>query len=172
MPNWMWWWCLLSCCQVRAAHCMVRLHNMTQNVDSNLCEDAGLPTPPTIQKCGTEDCPHWVPSDWSPCEQSRCFTWNTGSLSHTKGWQWLSFMWNMLCKTMPTMCRFDKIVMSCFCFLLCSSLFSSSSPPLHILGGLHSYGPPISYQESLWKVTIAYYEKIIINFMYSRNSVF
>lgn len=69
-----------SCSQVRAAHCMVRLHNTTQNVDSSLCEDAGLPVPPTLQKCGTEDCPHWVPSDWSPCEESRCFTWNTGSL--------------------------------------------------------------------------------------------
>ncbi|XP_033608182.1 protein madd-4 isoform X5 [Cryptotermes secundus] len=82
--DWMitdWSKCSQSCggsgFQVRAAHCMVRLHNTTQNVDSNLCEDAGLPTPPTIQKCGTEDCPHWVPSDWSPCEQSRCFTWNT-----------------------------------------------------------------------------------------------
>jgi len=58
---------------------MVRLHNTTQNVDNSLCEDAGLPTPPTIQKCGTEDCPRWVPSEWSPCEQSRCFTWNTGN---------------------------------------------------------------------------------------------
>ena len=65
---------------MRAAHCMVRLHNTTQNVDSNLCEDAGLPTPPTIQKCGIEDCPRWVPGNWSLCEESRCFTWNTGIL--------------------------------------------------------------------------------------------
>nr|CAD7424513.1 unnamed protein product [Timema monikensis] len=63
--------------QMRAAHCMVRLHNTTQNVDSNLCEDAGLVTPPTIQKCGVDDCPRWVPTNWSTCEDSRCFTWNT-----------------------------------------------------------------------------------------------
>lgn len=63
---------------MRAAHCMVRLHNMTQNVDSNLCVDAGLPTPSTIQKCGDIPCPHWVPGQWSPCHESRCFTWNTG----------------------------------------------------------------------------------------------
>ncbi|XP_075215247.1 ADAMTS-like no long nerve cord [Lycorma delicatula] len=63
--------------QMRAAHCMVRLHNTTQSVDSNLCVDAGLPTPSTIQKCGDEVCPHWQPSEWTPCPESRCFTWNT-----------------------------------------------------------------------------------------------
>ncbi|XP_069688307.1 protein madd-4 [Periplaneta americana] len=73
--------------QMRAAHCMVRLHNTTQNVDSNLCEDAGLPTPPTIQKCGMEDCPRWVPSDWSSCEESRCFTWNTAMQRREVGCQ-------------------------------------------------------------------------------------
>jgi hypothetical protein len=74
----------LPCYQVRAAHCMVRLHNTTQNVDSNLCEDAGLPKPHTLKECGMENCPHWVPSDWSPCEESRCFTWNTGRLLPVK----------------------------------------------------------------------------------------
>ncbi|XP_071450701.1 protein madd-4-like isoform X3 [Hetaerina americana] len=63
--------------QMRAAHCMVRLHNTTQNVDGNLCEDAGLSTPPTIQKCGMEECPHWRTEHWTSCEESRCFTWNT-----------------------------------------------------------------------------------------------
>ncbi|GLH06200.1 Papilin, partial [Gryllus bimaculatus] len=63
--------------QMRAAHCMVQLHNNSQNVDSNLCEDAGLAPPPTIQKCGIDDCPRWVSGTWSSCEDSRCFTWNT-----------------------------------------------------------------------------------------------
>ncbi|XP_021917210.1 ADAMTS-like protein 1 [Zootermopsis nevadensis] len=92
--DWMitdWSKCSQSCggsgFQVRAAHCMVRLHNTTQNVDSSLCEDAGLPVPPTLQKCGTEDCPHWVPSDWSPCEESRCFTWNTAMQRREVGCQ-------------------------------------------------------------------------------------
>lgn len=57
---------------------MVRLNNVTRNVDSNLCVDAGLFTPATIQKCGAETCPRWVPGDWTPCYESRCFTWNTG----------------------------------------------------------------------------------------------
>ncbi|XP_050540145.1 protein madd-4 isoform X2 [Daktulosphaira vitifoliae] len=63
--------------QMRAAHCMVKLNNMTQNVDNNLCEDARLPTPTTIQKCETNDCPQWKVNEWSPCEESKCFTWNT-----------------------------------------------------------------------------------------------
>lgn len=58
---------------------MVKLHNTTQSVDNNLCEDAQLPTPVTIQKCETEDCPQWSVSDWKPCEESKCFTWNTGT---------------------------------------------------------------------------------------------
>lgn len=63
---------------MRAAHCMVKLNNMTQSVDNNLCEDARLPTPVTIQKCETDDCPQWTVTDWKPCEESKCFTWNTG----------------------------------------------------------------------------------------------
>lgn len=64
---------------MRAAHCMVKLNNMTQSVDNNLCEDAQLPTPVTIQKCETEECPQWMATDWKPCEESKCFTWNTGT---------------------------------------------------------------------------------------------
>lgn len=64
--------------KMRAAHCMVKLNNMTQSVDNNLCEDARLPTPVTIQKCETDDCPQWTVTDWKPCEESKCFTWNTG----------------------------------------------------------------------------------------------
>ncbi|KAL4122159.1 hypothetical protein QTP88_014540 [Uroleucon formosanum] len=63
--------------QMRAAHCMVKLNNMTQSVDNNLCEDARLPTPVTIQKCETDDCPQWSVTEWKPCEESKCFTWNT-----------------------------------------------------------------------------------------------
>lgn len=59
---------------------MVRLHNTSQDVDSNLCVDAGLETPLTVQKCGHDACPRWVTSDWSSCHESRCFTWHTGEL--------------------------------------------------------------------------------------------
>ncbi|GLV43482.1 no long nerve cord [Carabus blaptoides fortunei] len=76
-----WSKCSQSCggngFQMRAAHCMVKLHNTTQDVDATLCEDAGLATPPTIRKCGTDDCPNWSATEWTPCEESRCFTWNT-----------------------------------------------------------------------------------------------
>ena len=27
---------------------------------------------------GLETCPKWKTGAWSPCEKSRCFTWNTG----------------------------------------------------------------------------------------------
>lgn len=57
---------------------MVKLNNVTQNVENNLCEDAGLPIPNTIQKCETNDCPHWIVNDWQACNSSRCFAWNTG----------------------------------------------------------------------------------------------
>lgn len=57
---------------------MVKLNNVTQTVESNLCEDAGLPTPITIQKCDTNECPHWIVHDWQDCNTSRCFAWNTG----------------------------------------------------------------------------------------------
>ncbi len=57
---------------------MVRLNNVTEHVENNLCEDAGLSVPTTIQKCETNDCPHWIVHDWQDCNSSRCFAWNTG----------------------------------------------------------------------------------------------
>lgn len=57
---------------------MVRLHNTTQQVEPNLCLDAGLDPPPAMQSCGHDECPRWAPGPWTPCEESRCFTWNTG----------------------------------------------------------------------------------------------
>jgi hypothetical protein len=63
---------------------MVKLNNMTQSVDNNLCEDARLPTPVTIQKCETDDCPQWTVTEWKPCEESKCFTWNTGTCEITE----------------------------------------------------------------------------------------
>lgn len=54
----------------------MRLHNTTQDVDATLCEDAGLATPPTIRKCGVDECPRWVTTEWTACENSRCFTLN------------------------------------------------------------------------------------------------
>jgi len=61
---------------MRSAHCMLRLQNATQFVADNLCEDAGLEVPQTVNKCGG-NCPQWTPGPWSQCEESRCFTWNT-----------------------------------------------------------------------------------------------
>lgn len=55
----------------------VRLHNTTQDVDSSLCEDAGLETPATIRKCGSEECPVWITTPWTRCSESRCFNKNT-----------------------------------------------------------------------------------------------
>ena len=65
--------------QVRAAQCIVRLNNVTKSVEGGLCEDAGSPSPITMQKCGLDSCPLWRPGTWTPCEESRCFTWNTGN---------------------------------------------------------------------------------------------
>lgn len=85
--------------QVRAVQCIVRHNNVTKSVEASLCEDAGLANPDTpdatrpsslasssnnnrqpatVQKCGLDTCPHWVAGSWTPCHQSRCFTWNTG----------------------------------------------------------------------------------------------
>lgn len=64
--------------QMRAIRCIVRLHNMTHGVDHNLCEDAGLAIPATERKCGLDECPRWVTSEWTPCEKSKCFAWHTG----------------------------------------------------------------------------------------------
>jgi ADAMTS-like protein 1/3 len=63
--------------KLRAAHCMVKLHNATQNVDSNLCEDAGLSIPDTYEKCNVMECPRWIASNWTACFASKCFAWHT-----------------------------------------------------------------------------------------------
>lgn len=70
------------CCfvfQTRTVQCMVILGNSSQNVDSALCEDAGLRMPESVQKCGAIDCPKWVAGEWSPCNatSSKCFSWHT-----------------------------------------------------------------------------------------------
>lgn len=64
--------------QMRRATCVVKLHNNTQTVDDNLCLDAGLERPDTFSKCGIDECPKWSVTDWTPCETSKCFAWNTG----------------------------------------------------------------------------------------------
>lgn len=46
-------------------------------MDATLCEDANLATPPTIRKCGVDECPRWTTTEWTLCEESRCFNWNT-----------------------------------------------------------------------------------------------
>ena len=85
---------------MRAVQCIVRHNNVTKSVEASLCEDAGLANPDVhvhsavngrlekssslakqpanVQKCGLDTCPHWVAGSWTPCNQSRCFTWNTG----------------------------------------------------------------------------------------------
>lgn len=63
--------------KLRYAHCMVRLNNSTQNVENNLCEDAGLLIPETIEKCEQENCSEWTQTDWTPCLTSKCFSWHT-----------------------------------------------------------------------------------------------
>lgn len=70
--------------QMRAARCIVRLHNTTQGVDDNLCDDAGLEHVKTIRKCGFDECPKWTVSEWSPCEKSKCFALNKGTLTTKK----------------------------------------------------------------------------------------
>ncbi|BES91442.1 Thrombospondin type 1 domain [Nesidiocoris tenuis] len=63
--------------QMRTVHCMVLLQNSSKNVEASVCLDAGLSQPITKQKCGWVACPYWVPSDWQPCTEARCFTYNT-----------------------------------------------------------------------------------------------
>ncbi|EDS28372.1 papilin [Culex quinquefasciatus] len=63
--------------RLRSAHCMVKLVNSSHTVDNSLCEDAGLPVPETVEKCGNVECPRWVSTEWSLCLQSKCFTWHT-----------------------------------------------------------------------------------------------
>lgn len=64
--------------QVRSTFCIVRLTNTTQDIESNFCEDAKVELPATIRKCGLQECPKWIATEWTPCEKSKCFTWNTG----------------------------------------------------------------------------------------------
>lgn len=64
--------------QLRTIGCIVRLHNTTQAVDNNLCDDAGLSAPTRQRKCGGGDCPQWVTSEWTACEYSKCFASNMG----------------------------------------------------------------------------------------------
>lgn len=56
---------------------MVRVKNTTKNVDNILCEDAGLKSPETIEKCGNVPCPQWITTEWTPCRSSKCFAWHT-----------------------------------------------------------------------------------------------
>ncbi|KAL9706466.1 hypothetical protein quinque_009984 [Culex quinquefasciatus] len=63
--------------RLRSAHCMVKLVNSSHTVDNSLCEDAGLPVPETVEKCGNVECPRWVSTEWSLCLQSKCFAWHT-----------------------------------------------------------------------------------------------
>ncbi|KAF2367243.1 Thrombospondin type-1 (TSP1) repeat [Trinorchestia longiramus] len=60
--------------QVRSTQCMVRVGNVSKPTEAQLCEDAGLTAPPTIQDCGLQECPQWAVGAWSTCKTSRCFT--------------------------------------------------------------------------------------------------
>ncbi|XP_049536816.1 ADAMTS-like protein 1 [Anopheles darlingi] len=63
--------------KLRSAHCLLRMANASRTVDNSFCEDAGLPIPDTIDKCGNTECPRWMTAEWSPCQQSKCFSWHT-----------------------------------------------------------------------------------------------
>ncbi|XP_035916166.1 protein madd-4 isoform X2 [Anopheles stephensi] len=63
--------------KLRSAHCMLQMSNASRTVDNSFCEDAGLPVPETVDKCGNIDCPRWITTDWSACQQSKCFSWHT-----------------------------------------------------------------------------------------------
>ncbi|XP_060536482.1 protein madd-4 isoform X2 [Cylas formicarius] len=59
--------------QVRAIRCTMTIRNITHHVENGLCEDAGLKIPDTSRKCGFEECPRWIASEWGPCGRSKCF---------------------------------------------------------------------------------------------------
>ncbi|XP_055594208.1 protein madd-4 isoform X2 [Uranotaenia lowii] len=63
--------------RLRSVHCMVKLINSSHTVDNGLCEDAGLPIPETVEKCGNIECPRWISTEWTLCLQSKCFAWHT-----------------------------------------------------------------------------------------------
>lgn len=65
--------CLL---QVRSAHCVVRLNNVSESVDVTLCEAAGLQLPETVESCGGGGCAQWVAEEWRPCFKSKCVSWH------------------------------------------------------------------------------------------------
>ncbi|XP_050294708.1 protein madd-4 [Anthonomus grandis grandis] len=62
--------------QKRSCRCTVKLHNSTQYADDNLCEDAGIEKPKTTRKCGFDECPNWTVTEWTLCENSKCFSLN------------------------------------------------------------------------------------------------
>ncbi|CAG0900002.1 unnamed protein product, partial [Darwinula stevensoni] len=71
---------VLSGLQVRARQCIVKEADggVSRTVDNGLCmKAAGLVTPETVRSCGLGPCPTWDLGEWSPCEESKCFTWNT-----------------------------------------------------------------------------------------------
>lgn len=63
--------------QFRRTQCLVRLDNVTQDVDSILCKDARLSEPDSFEKCGGQECARWTPGEWTSCSQSRCQSQNT-----------------------------------------------------------------------------------------------
>lgn len=68
---------------------MVRLDNATLNVNNDLCEDAGLSVPETVDKCGMVECPHWAATEWTLCSDSRCISRNT-AIQHRQVVCWFS----------------------------------------------------------------------------------
>lgn len=58
--------------QFRRAECLVRVENTTQNVATQMCKDAGLSEPATMEKCGGEECAQWISGEWTLCLQARC----------------------------------------------------------------------------------------------------
>lgn len=46
-------------------------------IGASLCEDAGQPVPLKVRPCGAGRCPQWYTTEWTSCEESRCFNWKT-----------------------------------------------------------------------------------------------
>ncbi|XP_043685807.1 protein madd-4 isoform X2 [Vespula pensylvanica] len=71
--------------QMRGAQCTMRPIKSANSsrvplrtvIGASLCEEAGHPMPQKVRPCGIERCPQWHTTEWTACESSRCFNWQT-----------------------------------------------------------------------------------------------
>uniref|UniRef100_A0A1I8ANC8 Ig-like domain-containing protein n=1 Tax=Steinernema glaseri TaxID=37863 RepID=A0A1I8ANC8_9BILA len=55
----------------RNVKCRIYVENLNSIVDDDICVGFGIAKPIASRPCADE-CPHWVTSEWSPCESGRC----------------------------------------------------------------------------------------------------